>query len=83
MVEPDPAGVLYVGDSLNHRIRWVDSQGRTCTLAGSGADASQEGSGDVAQVHDPIGLALAHGAPGHTLYVSDSAGHNIRKLTWP
>jgi len=77
----DAAGNLFVSDTLNHRIRKLDTSGRVTTHAGAGptggAGAFANGTGPSARFNLPIGLAITSGG---TLYVADSANHRIRKI---
>jgi sugar lactone lactonase YvrE len=72
----DAAGVLYVADTHNHRIRQVAADGTVTTLAG--AEAGQaDGPGTAARFRQPWGLAVdGKGA----LYIADAGNHRICKL---
>jgi sugar lactone lactonase YvrE len=77
-VERDAAGNLYVAELGNHRILKVTPSGTVTTLAGSGVPGGTDGVGTNASFDRPTGLALD--ATG-TLFVSESAGNRIRKVT--
>ncbi|CAM3549171.1 stalk domain-containing protein [Marinicrinis lubricantis] len=82
----DAKGNLYVSDSGNQRIRYIDfSTGKVTTIAGSG-DADSElyvpgsfadGVADKAQFNYPVGIAIT-GEGG--LLIADSLNHSIRYL---
>ena len=71
----DAAGVVFVADHDNHRIRRI-TNGVVDTLAGSGALGFADGAGAAAQFYGPFGLALDP-ATGHLL-VADSGNGRIR-----
>nr|WP_236673621.1 SMP-30/gluconolactonase/LRE family protein [Comamonas sp. JC664] len=77
----DTRNVLYIADTLNHRIRQVDvTTGLITTLAGTGV-AGYDGEGAPAanhQLHTPSGLAINTDAG--KLYVSDSGNHRVRVI---
>jgi uncharacterized protein (TIGR03437 family) len=79
-VVADPAGNLYIADTLNHRIRKVTTDGIINTVAGDGnaADFGDGGPATSASLNSPTGVAL-DGAGN--LYIADSASHRIRKVT--
>jgi hypothetical protein len=83
-VAASPAGVLYVTDQRNHRVRAIDAMGRVSTLAGCGPDGAarserfRDGAGDAACFDRPSGIAVA--ADG-TVYVSDTGNLRIRAIT--
>lgn len=74
----DAAGNLYVADSGNRRLRKITPQGVVTTLAGSGTGGYLDGVGDAVRFASPSGLCL--GRDGN-LYVADSQGANVRKVT--
>ncbi len=72
----DPsAGVLYVADSYNNKIKRLDPRTtETATFAGSGDGLLQDGVGRSASFWEPGGLSLAEGK----LYVADTNNHAVR-----
>ena len=74
----DAAGMLYVADGGNQRIRKVTTAGVVTTLAGSGTAAFSNGSGAAASFSAPQGIAVH--ATGN-IYVGDSDNNCIRKVT--
>ena len=75
----DGSGNLYIADTLNHRIRKVDSSGNISTVAGSGtAGFSGDGAAAVAaQLNRPYDVALDGSG---NLYIADTSNHRIRKV---
>ncbi len=82
----DDTGRLYVSDRGAQRIRIVERDGSTRTLAGSGpltADGLwvqggyRDGVGREARFNGPAGLAIARDG---TLYVADANNHCIRRI---
>lgn len=76
---------LYIADSLNHRIRCVETDGRIWTLAGSGplgshggAFAGDGGPARQARLNRPTGLAVS---PDGILYIADFLNHRVRQLS--
>lgn len=75
----DSSGNIFVADQSNHSIRKVTSSGVVTTLAGTlGAAGEVDGQGQAARFSEPVGIAL-DGAGN--LYVTDSSGHTIRKVS--
>ena len=78
----DATGALYVADSGNHCIRWIDiGLGETGTVAGSCTTpgSNDNNNGTAAYFREPQGIALD--AAGN-LYVADTGNHCIRKIEW-
>ena len=80
----DSAGNLYIGDSINHRIRKVDTSGTITTVAGTGATGLGQGgfSGDGGpatspRLSRPLGVAIDSSG---NLFIADAHNHRIRKV---
>ena len=75
-----PDGLLYVADSLNHRIRRIDlANDRIDTVAGTG-EAGFSGDGGpalAARLANPRDLAFG---PDGRLYVADTDNHAVRAI---
>nr|WP_179673332.1 gluconolaconase [Duganella sp. 1224] len=76
-VAVDAAGVVYVSDTYNDRIRRIAPDGSVTTIAGGRRGGMADGAGAQALFNTPTGIAL--GASGE-LYIADTANHAIRKL---
>lgn len=74
----DSAGIVYIGDTENHRIRKITSAGVVTTLAGSGTATFADGSGTAASFKNPVGVAID--STGN-VYVADTGNQIIRKIT--
>ncbi len=76
----DSSGNLYIADTLNNRVRKVGTDGNINTVAGNGAANSTGDGGPAtsASLNSPEGLALDGSG---NLYISDTAGHRVRKVT--
>jgi photosystem II stability/assembly factor-like uncharacterized protein len=72
------SGLLYVADTLNHRVISIDSSGNMKTVAGTGISSSYlDGGGALfAGVHEPTGIAI----DGKTLYIAETGGRKIRPV---
>ena len=69
------AGMLYVADSYNHKIKRCDPAARQVTsFLGSGVPGHRDGPAEKAQFSEPGGLSFADGK----LYVADTNNHAIR-----
>jgi DNA-binding CsgD family transcriptional regulator/sugar lactone lactonase YvrE len=75
----DSAGDVYIADTLNHRVRRVDSDGTITTIAGTG-EAGYSGDGNPgreARLDLPTGLAVGF---GDSLFIADTGNNVIRQL---
>ncbi|MGH9040739.1 MAG: RICIN domain-containing protein, partial [Acidimicrobiia bacterium] len=71
---------FYVADTFNHRVRWVDPDGKVTTVIGTGVagPAGDGGPGSQAQVNWPHSVAVD--PTSGALLVADTANHRIRRL---
>ena len=78
-VAVDAAGNVYISDTLNNRIRKVDTTGVITTIAGNGTAGSigDGGAAAAAEIYAPVGITLD--AAGN-LYFADSKNNRIRKI---
>jgi sugar lactone lactonase YvrE len=77
-IEVDAAGVVYIADSENGRIRRIGLDGIITTIGGTGAPIS-DGDGMLAtdaSFFGPRSLAVF----GSDLYVTDTYGHRVRRI---
>jgi ABC-type branched-subunit amino acid transport system substrate-binding protein len=79
----DGAGVVYVADMANDRIRAISPEGMVITLAGSGERGFKDGPPDQAQFDGPFRLRVD--ADGNVYVVDASLGqmrgnHAIRRI---
>jgi trimeric autotransporter adhesin len=73
-------GAVLFTDRNNHRVRRVDlATGIITTVAGNGSPGSlgDDGPAELAQLHDPDGIALD--AAGN-LYIAERLGYRIRRV---
>jgi sugar lactone lactonase YvrE len=79
-VAVDRQGNIYIADTMNHRIRMVDSEtGIISTLAGTG-QARFSGDGGPAHqtaLSEPAALAVDDGG---RLYIADQSNHRVRMV---
>jgi DNA-binding beta-propeller fold protein YncE len=71
----DSSGMVYVGDSDNHRIRMI-SAGTVSTFAGGWSSGFQDGPLNQARFNNPNGLTLADGL----FYVADGENNAVRVI---
>jgi sugar lactone lactonase YvrE len=77
-VAVDTYGNVYIADTLNSRIRKVDSSGNISTVAGSaGVVLGDGGSATSASLKLPVALAID--STGN-IYIADKANNSIRKV---
>jgi len=77
-----PAGIMYIAEADNHRVRRVTPPTPTLeltTLAGTGVPGyTGEGTASVAALNFPSGVAVdANG----NVFIADSSNHRIRRVT--
>lgn len=70
-------GVLLIADSLNHRVRAIQKDGRVITVAGQGTSGDQVGALDKVMFNQPSGVAFASGK----LYVTDTLNNKLKVLS--
>ncbi|MGH9000457.1 MAG: NHL repeat-containing protein, partial [Acidimicrobiia bacterium] len=75
----DRSGNVFVADTLNQRIRRLDTSGTITTVAGSGVEgyAGDGGPARSAQFNQPHGVAVDRSG---NLYVADSGNNRIRRV---
>ncbi len=74
----DAAGIVYVADTYNDRIRRIARDGSVTTVAGGSKPGMADGLGTAASFDTPSAIAVALDG---TLYVADTGNHAIRKIT--
>ncbi|MEZ4677620.1 MAG: alkyl hydroperoxide reductase [Caldilineaceae bacterium] len=71
----DHAGIVYVADSYNHKVKTLDpTTGEVKTLIGTGVPGTFDDPFAQAQLYEPEGLAIHQGK----LYIADTNNHLIR-----
>jgi sugar lactone lactonase YvrE len=73
----DDAGIVYVADTYNDRIRRIAPDGSVSTVAGNGQPGEADGAAPGAGFDTPAAVAVARDG---TLYVADTGNHAIRKI---
>jgi DNA-binding CsgD family transcriptional regulator/sugar lactone lactonase YvrE len=75
----DAAGNLYIADTIDNRIRRVDTRGQITTVAGTGAAgfSGDGGASTAAQLNAPEGIAIG---PDGSLFIADTANERIRRV---
>lgn len=74
----DSAGVIYVADGVNRKIRRIAADGTVTTYAGTGASGSADGAAAAATFVLPFGITLG---PDGALYVADMEDHRLRRIS--
>ncbi|WP_033341020.1 RICIN domain-containing protein [Catenuloplanes japonicus] len=79
-VAVDDAGVVYVADHGNHRIRRITTDGKIVSIAGNGSGAFRGDNGPAtsASLYFPQGMALD--GEGN-LYIADVSNNRVRKVS--
>ena len=79
-VAVDISGNIFISDSANHKIKRLNSHGRSQTLAGTGASGNVvNDNGLLAQFASPRGITVDEAG---IVYVADTGNHRIKKI-WP
>jgi sugar lactone lactonase YvrE len=75
----DMQGNVYIADTLNNRIRKVDSSGIISTVAGVGAAGSSGDNGQAvaAQLNAPYGVTVDSLG---VIFIGDTANHRVRRV---
>ena len=76
-VAVDKSGIVYVADTINHRIRKITPNGDVTTLAGTGTTGFTNGISTVARFASPIGVAVNDSG---VVYVADTSNNRIRVI---
>ena len=71
----DTAGVVYVADTDNNRVRRIEPDGAVTTLAGSGTEGLLDGTALEGQLSTPSDVAIDSRG---RVYVADTGNHAIR-----
>ena len=74
----DSSGAIYIADTRNHKIRWINASGKIRSIAGTGTsgDAGDGGDALLALLNEPSGIFKE----GSDLYIADTKNHKIRKV---
>jgi sugar lactone lactonase YvrE len=76
-VAVDTAGIVYVADAANHRIRKITTDGQVTLLAGDGNAGYSDLPGRFAEFDTPNGMVTDRGI----IYVADKGNNVIRQVT--
>jgi uncharacterized protein (TIGR03437 family) len=76
----DPAGVLYISDQGNRRVRAISSAGTITTVAGPGNPGTlgDQGRATSAYLAAPAGMAADSAG---NVYVADFQNHRVRRIS--
>jgi RHS repeat-associated protein len=75
-------GSLYIADTDNRRVRWVQPDGVMTTIAGNGSCCYGGDNGPATQARLGVVLGLAR-APDGSLYLVDSYEKRVRRVALP
>lgn len=78
-VAVDRAGILYLSDTDNHRVRKITPDGRIATLAGTGAAGFSGDGGPAASAQLNLPYGLAADSAGN-LYIADLGNSRVRRV---
>jgi len=72
------SGSIYIADTKNHKIRWINASGKIRPIAGTGTSGDAGDGGDAlsALLNEPSGIFKD--ATG--IYIADTKNHKIRKV---
>lgn len=73
----DSNGVKYVTDTLNNKVRKINTNGVVTSIAG-GVQGLTDGLGTAARFYGPIGVAVSSNG---NLFISDTSNAAIRKIS--
>jgi DNA-binding beta-propeller fold protein YncE len=74
------AGVLFVADTYNHKIKRLDPHAGECrAFLGSGEAGHADGAPQAASLSEPSGVSVA----GGRIFIADTNNHAIRVATLP
>jgi sugar lactone lactonase YvrE len=78
-VAVDGAGNIYIGDTMNERVRKIDTSGVITTVAGSGATgySGDGGPAIAADLYEPREVAVNSAG---NLFFSDNLNHAVREV---
>ncbi len=76
-VDIDSAGVIYVADGSNRRIRTIAKDGTVGTFAGSGTAGGADGAASSASFVTPSCVRVA---PSGAVWVVDAGGFTVRRI---
>ena len=78
-VAVDSSGNVYIADSLNYRIRRVDTSGIITTFAGIGFAYESDGSGPATEAVLPLPSGVAVDGSGN-IYIADPSSQRIKQV---